>query len=105
MTRDAEPQTVITTFETNPGHCQDLLGELTDAYGSFISKRDGFINAAIHVNYAQTRVAIHSRWASREDFQAMLRSEEMQKRSRRINGFCRGFEPVLYDVEATFIAE
>ena len=32
ISRDAQLQTVITTFEVNPGTCHDLLDELRDAY-------------------------------------------------------------------------
>lgn len=95
-------QTVITTFEMTPGTCQDLLDELTDAYESFISKQPGFIAAGLHVNDAQTRIANYSQWQRREDFQAMLRSDEMRARNRRFNDLCKSFEPVMYDVAATF---
>ena len=102
IARDAEFQTVITTFETNPGACQDLLELLTDAYASFIRRQPGFISAGLHVNDAQTRIASYSQWRSREDFLSMLRSEEMRARSRRLAELCRGFEPVMYDVAETF---
>lgn len=95
-------QTVITTFEMTPGTCQDLLDELVDAYKSFISKQPGFISAGLHVNDAQTRIANYSQWERREDFQAMLRSDEMRARTRRFNDLCRSFEPVMYDVVDTF---
>jgi quinol monooxygenase YgiN len=95
-------QTVVTTFEMTPGTCQDLLDELTDAYRSFISQQPGFISAALHVNDAQTRIANYSQWARREDFQAMLRTDEMRSRNRRIGALCRSFEPVMYDVVETF---
>ena len=95
-------QTVITTFEMTPGTCQDLLDALNDAYDSFISKQPGFIAAGLHVNDAQTRIANYSQWERREDFQAMLRSSEMRERNRQINQLCRSFEPVMYDVAATF---
>lgn len=95
-------QTVLTTFETTPGTCQDLLDLLTDAYEKFISKQPGFIAAGLHVNDAQTRIANYSQWAKREDFQAMLRTDEMRKRNREINDLCRSFEPVMYDVAAVF---
>ena len=98
----ASYQTVITTFEMTPGTCQDLLDELTDAYEAFISKQPGFISAGLHVNDAQTRIANYSQWERREDFQAMLRSDEMRRRNRRINELCKSFEPVMYDVAATF---
>ena len=102
ISKDATYQTVITTFEMTPGTCQDLLEALTDAYEDFISKQPGFIAAGLHVNDAQTRIANYSQWERREDFQAMLRTEEMRERNRKINLLCRSFEPVMYDVVAAF---
>ena len=102
ITRDAQVQTVITTFEMTPGTCQDLLEALNDAYESFISKQPGFVAAGLHVNDAQTRIANYSQWRRREDFQAMLRSAEMRERNRKINELCRSFEPVMYEVAHTF---
>lgn len=98
----SDRQTVLTTFETTPGTCQDLLDLLTQAYDAFISKQPGFISAGLHVNDAQTRIANYSQWERREDFQAMLRTDEMRKRNRVINDLCRSFEPVMYDVAAVF---
>lgn len=95
-------QTVITTFETSPGNCHDLLEALQEAYESFISKQEGFVAAGLHVNDAQTRIANYSQWRRREDFQAMLRSDEMRARNRRFNDLSRSFEPVMYDVAAVF---
>ncbi len=100
--KDGGIQTVITTFEMSPGTCQDLLDALTDAYEKFISKQPGFIAASLHVNDAQTRIANYSQWNRREDFQAMLRSDEMRARNRKINELCRSFEPVMYDVAESF---
>jgi len=102
ISKDPNVQTVITTFEMTPGTCQDLLDALTDAYAAFISKQPGFIAAGLHVNDAQTRIANYSQWARREDFQAMLRTPEMRARNRKINEMCKSFEPVMYDVSATF---
>ncbi|MGV6812177.1 MAG: antibiotic biosynthesis monooxygenase family protein [Brevirhabdus sp.] len=102
ISREAKLQTVITTFEVTPGTCQDLLDELCSAYKAFISQQPGFISAALHVNDAQTRIANYSQWSRREDFQAMLRSDEMRERNRRINTLCKSFEPVMYDVQGAF---
>lgn len=102
ISKDADVQTVITTFEMTPGTCQDLLDALTEAYADFISKQPGFVAAGLHVNDARTRIANYSQWVRREDFQAMLRSDEMRARNRRINELCRSFEPVMYDVVSSF---
>jgi len=95
-------QTVITTFEMTPGTAQDLLDELKDAYDSFISRQPGFLGAGLHINDAQTRIANYSQWARREDFQAMLRSDEMRARNRRFAALCSRFEPVMYEVAASY---
>lgn len=95
-------QTVITTFECSPGTCGDLLEALEAAYAELISKQPGFIAAGLHVNDAQTRIANYSQWERREDFQAMLRTDEMRRRNREIAALCTRFEPVMYDVAAVF---
>jgi heme-degrading monooxygenase HmoA len=102
ISRGAPLQTVITTFEMSPGTCHDLLDELRDAYEHFIRHQPGFIGAGLHVNDAQTRIASYSQWERREDFLAMLRSEEMRERNRRLTALCRSFEPVMYEVAESF---
>jgi quinol monooxygenase YgiN len=97
-----ECQTVITTFECSPGTCHDLMDLLEDAYRDHISKQPGFVAAGLHVNDARTRIANYSQWARREDFQAMLRTEEMRRRNREIAALCTRFEPVMYEVTAAF---
>jgi quinol monooxygenase YgiN len=101
ITDTASLQTVLTTFETSPATCPDLMSELRAAYSEFISLQPGFVGAALHVNDARTRVANYSQWRNRDDFKDMLKSEEMQRRNQRINALCRGFEPVMYEVFAT----
>jgi heme-degrading monooxygenase HmoA len=102
ISRETSLQTVITTFEVTPGTCHDLLDLLGDAYAVYISRQPGFIGAALHVNDAQTRIANYSQWRAREDFLAMLRSDEMRRRNREISALCKSFEPVMYDVVQTF---
>ena len=102
ITRDAPLQTIITTFEVSPGTCHDLLDLLHDAYEAFISRQAGFLGAALHVNDAQTRIANYSQWRQREDFLAMLRTDEMRRRNREISALCKTFEPVMYEVTATY---
>ncbi len=99
---DRSGQTVLTTFECSPGTCADLLDKLQAAYSEFISKQPGFIGAGLHVNDAQTRIANYSQWNRREDFQAMLRSDEMRVRNREFSALCTRFEPVMYEVVGVF---
>ncbi|RMD88473.1 MAG: antibiotic biosynthesis monooxygenase [Alphaproteobacteria bacterium] len=104
VTDKAGVQTVITTFEVTPGTCGEVLDLLQAAYAEVISRRPGFIAAALHVNDAQTRICNYSQWQRREDFQAMLRSEEMRERNRKITELSRSFEPVMYEVAAVYAA-
>ena len=102
ITTEFQGQTVITTFEMTPGTAHDLMEALEAAYRDFISQQPGFIAAGLHMNDAQTRIANYSQWQRREDFQAMLRTPEMRERNRRIATLCSRFEPVMYEVMATF---
>ena len=95
-------QTVITTFEVTPGSCEDVLDALRSAYSEVISKSDGYISGALHVNDAQTRICTYSQWNERGDYQAMLRSGAMRERNRAINEMAKGFEPVMYDVAEVY---
>ena len=102
ITKSADVQTVITTFEVTPATCDDVLAELREAYEAVIVHQPGFVSVALHLNDARTRVASYSQWRRREDFQAMLRTEEMRERNRRINALSRSFEPVMYEVVEVF---
>lgn len=95
---DFAGQTVVTTFETTPGQCPDLMEALQAAYAEVIRHQPGFIAAALHMNDAQTRIANYSQWRRREDFMAMLRVPEMRERNRRFSALCSRFEPVMYEV-------
>ena len=99
---DFDGQTVITTFEVTPGSAHDVLDLLTSAWEEVISQQSGFVAGAIHLNDAQTRIATYSQWRDRKDYQAMLRLAEMRVRNREINGMCKSFEPVMYEVQAVF---
>ncbi len=102
ISSDRPLQTVITTFECSPGTCADLLEALRSAYAEFISKQQGFIGAGLHVNDAETRIANYSQWQQRDDFKAMLRTDEMRRRNREIAQLCSRFEPVMYEVAGVF---
>ncbi|SPH24367.1 Tetracenomycin-F1 monooxygenase [Defluviimonas aquaemixtae] len=102
ISSDFSGQTVITTFEMTPGTAQDLMDALKDAYEKFIRHQPGFIGAGLHMNDAQTRIANYSQWRDREDFKAMLRTEEMRERNRQMAALCSRFEPVMYEVSAAF---
>lgn len=91
-------QTVITTFEMTPATAHDLMDLLQAAYREVIRHQPGFVAAGLHMNDAMTRICNYSQWARREDYQAMLRSDEMRARNKVINTLCKGFEPVMYEV-------
>ncbi|MDB6176030.1 antibiotic biosynthesis monooxygenase [Paracoccus sp. Z330] len=100
--QDFDGQTVICTFEVSPGTAHDVLDMLEDAWDQVIRKQPGFISGAIHLNDAQTRIATYSQWRDRKDYQAMLRSDEMRRRNREINAMCKGFEPVMYELQSVY---
>jgi quinol monooxygenase YgiN len=91
-------QTVLSTFEVNPVHCQDLIDHITDLYTGVLKNQPGFISASLHVNDARTRVANYTQWESREAFQDMLRREDIRPQIKKTAALADKFEPVMYDV-------
>ena len=102
ITSDFSGQTVICTFEMTPATAAELMERLQEAYRDLISKAPGFLGAGLHMNDAHTRIATYSKWRERGDYQAMLRSSEMIARNRVISTLCRSFEPVMYEIEASY---
>ena len=102
LATDFAGQTVITTFEMSPATAHDLMEALQAAYDQFIRHQPGFLGAGLHMNDAMTRVCNYSKWQRREDYQAMLRTPEMRDRNRVIASYCRGFEPVMYEVVGVY---
>lgn len=102
ISKDFDGQTVITTFDVTPGSAEDVLEMLQAAWDEVISKREGFIAGAVHLNDAHTRIATYSQWRDRKDYQAMLRSAEMRARNREIHAMCKSFEPVMYEVQSVY---
>jgi quinol monooxygenase YgiN len=102
VTSEKNVQTVITTYEVTPGTYLDLLDELQTAFNSFVRKQDGFVGGTIHTNDAQTRIANYTQWQTREQFLAVLRTDEMREWSRKFNALSKSFEPVLYEVHEIF---
>ncbi len=98
ISKDSGVQTIISTFEVAPADCQALIDLLTRACDDFVSKQPGFITVAIHVNDARTRIANYMQWESREHFQALQRSEEMQAYLQQFLELARDYQPVMYDV-------
>lgn len=98
ISTDFKGQTVITTFEMTPATAHDLMEKLQAAYDQVIRHQPGFVAASLHMNDAMTRICNYSQWLRREDFQAMLRTDEMRARNREMAALCRGFEPVMYEV-------
>lgn len=99
---DFKGQTIITTFEMTPATAHDLMEKLQLAYDQFIRLQPGFLAAGLHMNDAMTRICNYSQWQRREDYQAMLRTPEMRTRNKEIAALCKGFEPVMYEVVASF---
>lgn len=102
ITPEFDGQTVITTFEMTPATASDLMEALQQAYAEFIRHQPGFLGAGLHMNDAMTRICNYSKWRRREDYQAMLRTEEMRARNKAMAALFRGFEPVMYEVAAVY---
>lgn len=105
ISQDSNLQTVITTYDVAPANFDVLVDLLKEACHEFVRKQPGFVGGAMHVNDARTRIANYTQWATREDFLALTRSDEMQAYNARFAGLCKSFKPIMYDVIVSVDAE
>jgi len=105
ISQDSQLQTVITTYDVAPAQFHDLLELLKEACHEFMRHQPGFVGGAMHVNDAQTRIANYSQWATRDDFLAVTRSDELQAYNARFSALCKSFKPIMYDVVVSVDAD
>jgi len=92
--------TLINVFSVDPGDQQRLLELLQQATVGMMSKQPGYLSAQIHRGLDGTRVAVHAKWRSREDFEALANDPNATAHMRRARELA-SFEPVLYEVVFT----
>jgi heme-degrading monooxygenase HmoA len=100
-TIDAESSlvTLINIYEVAPERQSELVQLLSEATEKVMRRQQGFVSVNIHSSFDGSRVANYSQWASKEDFERMLKIPEAQAQMKRFAAVAKSVSPALYKVD------
>jgi len=77
--------TVINVFIIDPADQQRLINILLEAAEKVMNTFPGFISSSVHRSTDRRRVVTYSQWRSRDDFERMVETPQMQAFRKVIN--------------------
>jgi len=92
---------LINIFHVDPANQQRLVDILTEVTQEIVSKAKGFVSSTLHRSLDGTKVAMHARWASLADYEAMREDSAPRPFFEAALAIAR-FEPGLYEAVEEF---
>lgn len=92
--------TLINVYEVVPERQAELARLLAEGTEKGMRHLPGFVSVNIHCSFDGTRVANYAQWASKEDFDRMLKNPESQARMKQFAAVAKSVSPVLYRVNS-----
>jgi quinol monooxygenase YgiN len=99
-TIDAESAvvTLINVYEVAPERQAELTQLLSEVTENVMRHQPGFLSVNIHSSFDGARVVNYAQWASKADFDRMLKSPEAQAQMKRLAAIAKSVSPALYKV-------
>ena len=91
----------INVFHVSPKDQQRAVDILTQITGDIVSKAPGFVSSTLHRSSDGTKVAMHARWRSYADYEAMRRDPAPLTALNELMTIAR-FDPGMYEVVQEF---
>lgn len=95
--------TLINVYEVEPDRQAELVGLLAEATDTVMRHQPGFVSVSIHSSFDGTRVVNYAQWASKEDFERLLRNPDAQVQMKKFAAVARSVSPSLYRVSAVHV--
>lgn len=92
--------TLINVYEVAPDRQAELAQLLADATEKVMRHQPGFVSVNIHRSVDGTRVANYAQWASKEDFEGMMKSAEAQGQIKQFAALAKSVSPAVYQVSS-----
>jgi heme-degrading monooxygenase HmoA len=101
-TYNNEDITLINVFEVDPANQQQLVDLLVRATDGLVNRAPGFISSTLYRGLDGTKVTMHARWRSIEDYQAMRSDPRPHALLKEALSIAK-FEPGIYEMVRTFL--
>jgi quinol monooxygenase YgiN len=92
--------TLVNLYEVAPERQQELISLLGEITETVIRRQQGFVSVCVHASLDGARVVNYAQWASKDDFDRMLKNPDAQVQFRRVANVAKSVAPVLYRVAA-----
>jgi len=92
--------TLINVYEVAPEKQAQLVQVLADATEKVMRHQPGFVSVNIHTSIDGTRVVNYAQWASKEDFEGMMKRPEAQGRIKQFAALAKSVSPAVYQVSS-----
>lgn len=90
--------TLINIYEVEPEKQAELARLLAEGTETGMRHLPGFISVNIHRSFDGNRVANYAQWASKEDFDNMLKNPQAQAQMKQFAAIAKSVAPALYQV-------
>lgn len=92
--------TLINVYEVAPDKQAELAQLLAEATEKVMRHQTGFISVSIHRSVDGTRVVNYAQWASKDDFERMMKSPEAQGQIKQFAALAKNVSPAVYQVSS-----
>ena len=96
--------TFINTFTVEPDKAEALLEALQAATAELFRHQPGFISVSLHVSLDGRRVVNYAQWRSKQDYEAMSKTPEIQDHMKKAAALASSFDPVDYKLRDVVLA-
>lgn len=100
---DGAVVTLINVYEVAPERQAELAVLLAEATEKVIRHLPGFVSVNINRSLDRTRVVNYAQWASKDDFDRMLKSPEAQAQMKQFAAVAKSVSPMLYQVSSVHL--
>lgn len=92
--------TLINVYEVAPEKQSELVQLLADATEKVMRRQPGFVSVNIHRSVDGNRVLNYAQWASKEDFERMMKNPEAQAQIKQFAALAKSVSPAVYQVSS-----
>jgi quinol monooxygenase YgiN len=92
--------TLINVYDVEPTKQAELTELLSDVTEKVMRHLPGFVSVSIHRSVDGTRVANYAQWASKEDFERMMKNPDAQARIKQLAAVAKSVSPAIYQVSS-----
>ncbi|HEX7114656.1 MAG TPA: antibiotic biosynthesis monooxygenase [Steroidobacter sp.] len=95
--------TLINIYEVEPRKQAELASALAEATETVMRHQPGFVSVNIHKSLDGCRIVNYAQWASKADFDRLMKNPQAQAQMKKFAEIARSVAPALYEVSSVHV--